>query len=391
MIFQHKINSDFISIYVHWPYCVSKCPYCDFNSHNIEAINEEDWIRAYQNEFNYFKSILDKKYVKSIFFGGGTPSLMPIKILEAILNSIANIAVIDDKTEITLEANPSSVEQSKFEDIAKLGINRISIGVQSFNDKSLQFLGRAHSSKEAIEALSVANKYFKKTSFDLIYAIPNQSLEDWKEELKSAAQYFNGHLSLYQLTIEKGTKFYKDYNNKYFALPEQNICEEMYLFTDEFLNQHNIRKYEISNYAKKEEECRHNLTYWNYDNYIGIGPGAHSRFSLENNEVYAIMMKNAPKAWLESNLTSLNGIQNSNILTKEEILTEILMMGLRLTEGIKLLKLEQLVGKNWYDLLDQKGVKMFTGLCYLEIDSYTIKLSEKGLLLHNYIVPRLIL
>ena len=390
MISQHEIDSDEISIYVHWPYCLSKCPYCDFNSHKIEEINEADWISAYKNEFEYFSEILKGKYIKSIFFGGGTPSLMPLSILDSILTRISELAIIDEHTEITLEANPSSVEQSKFQNIAKLGVNRISIGVQSFNDNNLKFLGRAHSSKEAIEAISVAQQYFSKTSFDLIYALPNQTLNDWQIELEYAMQYFAGHISLYQLTIEKGTKFYKDYQNKEFQLPDQSISEEMYIFTDSFLREKDIHKYEISNYSNRNKECRHNLCYWNYDNYIGVGPGAHSRLSFKNKETYAIMMKNNPKSWLESNLNSKNGIQNSTILTREELLTEIVMMGLRLSKGMNKFRVEKLIGNNWLSLLDQKSLKMFSSMGYLQTDSAAnMKLSDKGLLLHNYIVSRL--
>jgi putative oxygen-independent coproporphyrinogen III oxidase len=391
LVNSNELDSDYISIYVHWPYCVSKCPYCDFNSHQLEEIIEKDWIKAYNNEFHYFKDILQGKYVKSIFFGGGTPSLMPLSILESILNIISKIAIIDVNTEITLEANPSSVESEKFQSIANLGVNRISIGIQSFNDNSLKFLGRAHSSDEAKRALEIAKYHFKKTSFDLIYALPGQSLKDWETELNNAVLYSKDHISLYQLTIEKGTKFYKDYNNKEFTLPDQLISEDMYLFTDIFLKERNMYKYEISNYAALGQECKHNMAYWNYDNYLGIGPGAHSRISFKNGNSYAIMMKNKPNLWLDANLDLGNGIQNYALLTKEEIISEILMMGLRLRSGIDGSRVKKLTGQNWVDLLDSKAVKMFSGLGYFEYDNEKIKLTDKGLLLHNYIVPRLII
>ncbi len=389
MISQHKLTSNSISIYIHWPYCISKCPYCDFNSHKIEEIDIGSWIKAYQNEFTYFNDILDKKYIKSIFFGGGTPSLMPLEIVEAILNLISKIGVIDDNTEITLEANPSSVEQNKFHSIAKLGINRISIGIQSFKSSNLKFLGRAHSADESIKALEIARSHFNRVSFDLIYALPLQSLEDWRNELENASKYLTDHVSLYQLTIEKGTKFYKAYENKEFILPDQLVSEEMYLLTESFLSKRNLKKYEISNYAIEGFESMHNLSYWKYDNYLGIGPGAHSRLSFDNKETYSIMMKSMPSSWLKSNLELGNGIQNSSLLSKQEILNEILMMGLRLKSGIDFTKLKALVGENFFDFFDPKALKMFEAISYLHLDSNLIKLSDKGLLLHNYIVPRL--
>ena len=390
MIFQHNLNSEQISIYVHWPFCLSKCPYCDFNSHIVEQINIAQWIKAYKNEIDLFKDIFSHKYIKTIYFGGGTPSLMPIKVLDAILNQLSKIAIINDKTEITLEANPTSSEQRKFEAIQNAGINRISIGVQSFNEQNLQFLGRNHNGKESIQVIEMAKKIFPRISFDLIYALPQQKISQWQSELEQAMKYAAKHISLYQLTIEKGTKFYSSFKNKEFAMPKDNLASEMYDITNQYLAKHDLYQYEISNYASPGEESQHNLAYWKYNNYIGIGAGAHSRFTLDNNDTYALMMKHKPSHWLDSLLNNDSALQTQAILSKKDIVTEILMMGLRLTEGIRDAKLQQICAVSFKDILNHAKLEEYISLGYCNYNEGKFQLTGSGLKLHSYIVPRLL-
>ena len=369
---------------------MSKCPYCDFNSHLVEKINIENWIKAYEKEIDLFTDLLSKKYIKTIYFGGGTPSLMPIQVLNSILNQLSKIGRIDDKTEITLEANPTSSEQRKFQHIKEAGVNRISIGVQSFDEKNLQFLGRNHNVKESIKVIEMAKSLFPRMSFDLIYALPQQSISEWQRELEQAMYYAAKHISLYQLTIEKGTKFYTSFKNKEFSMPDDNLSSELYDITNEYLLQHNLHQYEVSNYASPGEESQHNLAYWKYDNYIGIGAGAHSRFTLDNNETHAIMMKNKPTHWLESLLKNDNALQTHTILPKQDIITEIIMMGLRLKEGISNTRLEDICSVSFDEILNHIELKKYVNLDHLHYSPSKLQLTASGLKLHNYIVARLL-
>ena len=259
-----------ISVYIHWPFCKSKCPYCDFNSHVRETIEIDKWNQAYLIEIENNRENLLEKNIVSIFFGGGTPSLMPSFIISNIIDKLSNVANINEKTEITFEANPTSVESQKFKEFALAGINRVSLGVQSFNEDDLKFLGREHSLTEALEAIEIAKKNFKRYSFDLIYALPNQTLKAWENELKSALKFADKHLSLYQLTIEKGTPFYGLYKKKKFTIPNENLAKDFYDSTQDIMNNLSLPAYEISNHAAMGEECRHNMAYWQYDEFIGI-------------------------------------------------------------------------------------------------------------------------
>ena len=264
-----------VSIYIHWPFCLSLCPYCDFNSHLSDSIDYAMWLHAYQTEIDYFANKIKGKSVRSIFFGGGTPSLMKPDIVAGIIQKIAGLAEISEFTEITMEANPTSYETQKFREFKVAGINRVSIGVQSFQQKGLEILGRKHSVREAICAIESAASLFDKYSFDLIYATPNQDLAQWQGELKFALSLAGGHISLYQLTIEKGTPFYRLFRDGKLPLPSNDIAANMYEWTSRYLQEQNYGRYEISNYATNGQECIHNLCYWNYDEYIGIGPRVH--------------------------------------------------------------------------------------------------------------------
>lgn len=384
-----EVKANDLSIYIHWPFCLSKCPYCDFNSHIANSIDDDNWLKSYEKEIEYFKDIIQNKYIKSIFFGGGTPSLMNPKIVEGIINKISGLARIDKQTEITLEANPTSFETEKFKAFKAVGINRVSIGVQSLREDDLKKLGRTHDSLQAIKTIESANKIFSRVSFDLIYARSSQKLKDWQQELKQAMELVTGHISLYQLTIEKGTPFYKLFHDGNLILPNSDMAAEMYEWTNDYLESQNYFRYEISNYAKKGQECVHNLTYWNYNDYLGIGPGAHSRIIENPSSVSAIMMWHKPEKWLEAVNNKNNGIQTNSKLTKQEIIEEILMMGLRLKNGINISALEQKIDAKLENILDISSLNHYQELDLIRLDE-NLYLTDKGLMLHSYIVPRLL-
>ncbi|HJD62739.1 MAG TPA: radical SAM family heme chaperone HemW [Rickettsia endosymbiont of Degeeriella rufa] len=388
-MFMKEVKANDLSIYIHWPFCLSKCPYCDFNSHIANSTDDDNWLKSYEKEIEYFKDIIQNKYIKSIFFGGGTPSLMNPKIVEGIINKISKLARIDKQTEITLEANPTSFETEKFKAFKAAGINRVSIGVQSLREDDLKKLGRTHDSLHAIKTIESANKIFSRVSFDLIYARSSQKLKDWQQELKQAMELVTGHISLYQLTIEKGTPFYKLFHDGNLILPNSDMAAEMYKWTNDYLESQNYFRYEISNYAKKGQECVHNLTYWNYNDYLGIGPGAHSRIIENPSSVSAIMMWHKPEKWLEAVNNKNNGIQTNSKLTKQEIIEEILMMGLRLKNGINISALEQKIDAKLENILDISSLNHYQELDLISLDE-NLYLTDKGLMLHSYIVPRLL-
>ena len=322
-----------IAVYIHWPFCKSKCPYCDFNSHVRDHIDLKKWNDAYLKDIDNNEEFLRDKKIVSIFFGGGTPSLMPSFIVSNVIDKLSKISKVDVETEITLEANPTSVESSKFKDFAKAGINRVSLGIQSLNANDLKFLGREHNVNEAIAAIEIAKENFARYSFDLIYALPKQNLKTWETELRGALKLAGDHLSLFQLTIEKVTPFYSLYQNKKFSLPSEELAKDFYILTQEIMSDRGLPAYEISNHAKLGQECRHNMIYWQYDDFLGIGPGAHGR--INNQAIHSIYH---PENWLNTVLEGKTPIQNSISLTLEEIICEILLMGLRLKKGINPIK-----------------------------------------------------
>lgn len=382
-----------ISLYIHWPFCLSLCPYCDFNSHIGANIDHKKWLKAYATEIEHFASIIKNKKVKSIFFGGGTPSLMQPFVVEGIIDKISSLGQISETCEITLEANPTSFETGKFKQFKTAGVNRVSLGVQSFDPASLTMLGRKHSAKEAIKAIEEASKIFNRYSFDLIYARPKQDLASWQEELKFALTLTSGHISLYQLTIEKGTPFFNLHRANKLQLPANDLAANLYEWTNHFLASHGYNRYEISNYAHIGEECVHNLCYWNYDEYIGIGPGAHSRLhkkAQSGMDVSAIMMYHKPDKWLESVTNRGNGIQTNLTLARSEVIEELIMMGSRLEKGIDEQSLQRLLNASFKDVLNQEILKHYVDNGFVLFDNNVLRLSDSGLLLHNYLVPRMI-
>jgi putative oxygen-independent coproporphyrinogen III oxidase len=379
-----------VSIYIHWPFCLSLCPYCDFNSHLSNEINHDSWLEAYKKEIDYFADKIKGRVIKSIFFGGGTPSLMKSKTVFGIIQKLASLAEISTSTEITLEANPTSYETEKFREFKAAGINRVSIGVQSFQQKNLEILGRKHSAKEAISAIESASNLFDRYSFDLIYAIPEQNLAQWKQEVEFALSLAGGHISLYQLTIEKGTPFYQLFKSGKMPLPSNDLAATMYEWTSDYLQEHKYKRYEISNYAVQGQECVHNLCYWNYNEYIGIGPGAHSRLH-EKNSIKAVMMIHKPEKWLQSVAENGHGILNNVSLAKQEIVEEMFMMGTRLELGISEKKFYQITKNKFLDSLNFKTIEYYMQQGLVDIQNGYLALTDRGLMLHNYLVPRMLL
>jgi putative oxygen-independent coproporphyrinogen III oxidase len=323
-----------ISVYIHWPYCEKKCPYCDFNSHVREEIDHAEIIPYYEREIQSCAEILRGKQISSVFFGGGTPSLAEPIFIERCLRALGQVADLPADVEITLEANPSSSEAAKFKAFKLAGINRLSIGVQSFDDQELEFLGRLHDSKQAYKALEAAAKYFDRYSFDLIYALPEQTPIKWQKQLKDAIGFARGHMSLYQLTIEKGTKFFSLFKSGKFRELDADVAAQMYMDTEDIMNLHNMPAYEVSNYATPGQESVHNLNYWHYGEYLGIGPGAHSRFA-HNGKLYEMVMIYNPEKWQKTVENFGVGIHSKEIIPISTAYEEALMMRLRLVTGVQ--------------------------------------------------------
>jgi putative oxygen-independent coproporphyrinogen III oxidase len=321
-------------VYVHWPFCLSKCPYCDFNSHvRHAAIDEERFARAFAREVETTSARVRGREVSSIFLGGGTPSLMQPKTVGAILDAIGRHWDVTRDAEVTLEANPTSVEAARFAGYRAAGVNRVSLGVQALDDASLRQLGRLHSAREALDAVAIARKAFARYSFDLIYARPDQTPDVWAGELELAIREAAEHLSLYQLTIEEGTPFFGLHAAGKLKTPDEALARALYDVTQEVCDRHDLPAYEISNHARRGAECRHNLVYWRGDEYAGIGPGAHGRLDI-NGRRHATATEKRPEAWLMRVEANGHGIVTDDVLTSAERADEFLLMGLRLAEGI---------------------------------------------------------
>ena len=321
-------------VYVHWPFCLSKCPYCDFNSHvRHAAIDEERFARAFAREIETTAARTGGRTVTSIFLGGGTPSLMQPYTVGAVLDAIGKHWRVADNVEVTLEANPTSVEATRFRGYRTAGVNRVSLGVQALDDASLKALGRLHSAREALDAVAIARTAFDRYSFDLIYARPDQTPQMWSDELKLAISEAAEHLSLYQLTIEEGTPFFGLHAAGKLKTPDEAMARALYDVTQEVCGTHGLPAYEISNHARLGAECQHNLVYWRGDEYAGIGPGAHGRLDVDGGR-YATATEKRPEAWLMRVEANGHGVVSDERLNSEERADEFLLMGLRLAEGI---------------------------------------------------------
>jgi putative oxygen-independent coproporphyrinogen III oxidase len=337
-----------LAVYVHWPFCRSKCPYCDFNSHVRDGINEARWRAAYVREIDRSADETGPRTVTSIFFGGGTPSLMDPATAAAVIGRVAARWTLAPDAEITLEANPTSVEAERFAGFRAAGVNRVSLGVQALNDADLARLGRRHSADEAMAAVRLAASVFERFTFDLIYARPGQTVAAWEAELARALSFGAGHLSLYQLTIEEGTAFHPLHARGELVLPDEDTGGLMYERTQAILEGAGLPAYEISNHARPGQESRHNLTYWRYGDYVGIGPGAHGRLTLGGVK-HATRAHRAPEIWLERAEAGC-GSEPPEPLNAEARATECLMMGLRLAEGVPRARLAAECGMDIADI-----------------------------------------
>jgi len=366
-----------IAVYVHWPFCKSKCPYCDFNSHVRAAIDEMRWRNALLSELDHYARLTQGRSVGSIFFGGGTPSLMDPETVAAVLGRIERLWPQDSDCEVTLEANPTSVEAQRFRALAEAGVNRVSLGVQSLDDAALRFLGRGHDAREAKAAVGTAAKHFGRYSFDLIYARPGQTAADWEAELNEALALAGEHLSVYQLTIEPGTAFAAAHARRDFTLPDEDAAGALYEITQERLAAAGLPAYEISNHARPGAECRHNLVYWRYGDYVGVGPGAHGRLTIEGNK-HATRQHRAPETWLDAVERQGHGTEETTALSAKDRLEELLMMGLRLAEGVPLARIRAETGKTFEEALDGDAIAELVAGGFLTVDAARIAATAAG-------------
>ena len=338
-------SSDAFGIYVHWPFCKAKCPYCDFNSHvRHQPVDALSFARALGAELAWFAGRTKGRKVTSIFFGGGTPSLMPPQAVGHVLDTIAGLWSVSPDVETTLEANPTSIEAENFRGYRAAGVNRVSVGVQALNDQDLKALGRQHSADEALAAFRLAAKVFPRVSFDMIYARPGQTVEQWRGELSRALAEQQGHMSLYQLTIEPGTAYFDLHERGSLVTPTDDRAADLYDLTQELTEKAGLPAYEVSNHAAPGQESRHNLLYWRYGEYAGVGPGAHSRLADGGNRL-ALIAEKHPETWRELVASQGHGIVSETTVLPPDQASEYLLMGLRIGEGIDLDRYAALAGR----------------------------------------------
>ena len=362
------------ALYIHWPFCLSKCPYCDFNSHVREGIDIARWREALLADLRHEAEIAAGEPLESVFFGGGTPSLMPPALVAELLAEAERLWGFARDIEITLEANPSSVEAANFAALAVAGVNRVSLGLQALDDETLRFLGRLHGAAEGLAALQTAQKAFERVSFDLIYARPGQSAEHWASELETALGFGTGHLSLYQLTIEPGTRFATDVRQGAFAPLDDDQAADLFALTREMTAAAGLPAYEVSNHARPGEESRHNLAYWRYQDYVGIGPGAHGR-----RHGVATLRHKKPENWLAAVAGRGSGLKEERPLGAREQASEALLMGLRLDEGVDLAALSARFAIPASELIDRKKLALHESLGLARSDGSRIGVTPQGM------------
>jgi oxygen-independent coproporphyrinogen-3 oxidase len=372
-------------IYAHWPFCRAKCPYCDFNSHvRHGGIDEGRFLSAYLTELRHFGALAPERSVTSIFFGGGTPSLMRPATVSAIIDAVDEHWYLESDAEITLEANPTSVEAENFAGYRTAGVNRLSLGVQALDDESLKALGRQHSAAEALDALALAKRHFDRVSFDLIYVRQGQTVKAWEAELSRALDHAADHLSLYQLTLEEGTPFAARYAAGTLRIPDVARARALYQLTQELCDAAGLPGYEVSNHARPGSESRHNLLYWRGHDYAGIGPGAHSRITVDGAK-RAISAIKSPEGWLAEVEIRGHGLVSDEVLSAREAAEEYLLMGLRLSEGIDLGRLASLNGQR----LNNDRVRALAGDGLLKRDGDRLAATPKGRLVLNRLILEL--
>jgi oxygen-independent coproporphyrinogen-3 oxidase len=372
-----------LALYVHWPFCVSKCPYCDFNSHVRAEVDQAAWRDALLADLAHEARALPGRRLGSIFFGGGTPSLMPPTTVAAVVEAATRVWAPAGDLEVTLEANPSSVEAARFADLAAAGVNRVSLGLQALDDDALRFLGRAHDVAEGLAALDTAQAAFARVSFDLITARPDQSLAAWEAELSRALAFGTEHLSLYQLTIEPGTRFFTEAAAGRLTIPDDDHAADLFEATRVLTERAGLPAYEVSNHARPGAESRHNLAYWRYRDYAGIGPGAHGR-----RDALATFRRKKPENWLAAVARNGHGIEREDPLASEERASEALLMGLRLSEGVNLAAIARMAGMEVAAIVDEAAIAALPGLIVRAGDRLTV--TPEGMLLLDAILPRVV-
>ena len=380
-----------LGLYVHWPFCVSKCPYCDFNSHIQKDLDIKRWRLAYISELRwmaekYKQNANQPAVLYSVFFGGGTPTLMPTCIIEKILDTLEELFIIYPEIEITAEANPSSTEIENLSAFKSLGVNRLSLGAQSLNQNTLNFLERGHNIRDIYSALDVASGLFDQVSADFIYGIPDQSKETWKAELNQILKLGLSHISAYQLTIEPGTQFFTRSKKGETLTCDDKVMSDLYTLTNDVLTNYGYETYEISNYAKPNAQCQHNLLYWNAQDWIGVGPGAHGRFSISENRRWYSQIRRSPDGWLSAVQKNLHGVEIQDEDDEPEFAKEIILMGLRLSSGIYLpewlFRNTKFLNLNWLKQFEEDGL--------IAIEDNHIRVTENGRLHLNSIIYKLL-
>ncbi len=379
----NKRLTDPLALYIHWPFCVSKCPYCDFNSHVRDHVDQAAWATALLTDLAYEASLTRGRTLGSIFFGGGTPSLMPPATVAALIDAAATHWSIADDCEVTLEANPSSVEAARFADLSRAGINRSSIGLQALDNDALRFLGRAHDVDEGLAALDTAQAHFARVSIDLIYARPFQSPDAWAEELDHALRLGTDHLSLYQLTIEPGTRFATLVEQRKLRPLDNDTAANLFDATRATMAARGLPAYEISNHARTGAQSRHNLAYWRCSDYVGIGPGAHGRRGA-----IATIRHKKPENWIAAITRNGHGAQTETPLTGKERATEALLMGLRLNEGVDLAHIRMTTGVA--EPVDDAAIRRLSQHGLLTLDRDRLIVSERGMIVLDSILAEIV-
>ena len=381
-------TADGAGLYVHWPFCVSKCPYCDFNSHVADRIDERAWRDALISELDHYAAATEYRALNTVFFGGGTPSLMPPQTAGAILDAAARNWSLSPDLEATLEANPSSAEAGKFGGFRTAGINRVSIGAQSFDDDALRFLGRMHDGADARRAVELAAREFDRYSFDMIYALPGHRPTEWRRQLQDALTLAGDHLSLYQLTVEKGTPFFAARRRGTFSLPDDDLAVELLEIADSETRKAGYPAYEVSNHAGPGGECRHNLACWRGEDYIGIGPGAHGRVRIAGRRCATDQIPE-PSAWLDAVRRNGHGTRNAVPLNRTERIEELLITGLRLVSGIDREAFRRAGGREPEELLDMDKVSAIAREGLLRLDGRGLRARRAGRLRLNALIAAL--
>ena len=368
--------SEPLAVYIHWPFCRSKCPYCDFNSHVRDSVDAVRWTRGLLADLDHHAELAPGRAVSSVFFGGGTPSLMPPETVAALLDRVRSRWPVAPDVEVTLEANPNSSEAARFRALAAAGVNRLSLGVQALDPVALRLLGRLHDREEAIAAIEHAGASFPRFSFDLIYARPGQNAAAWRRELDEALVIAGEHLSLYQLSIEPGTAFATLARRGDIVLPEEETAAALFEMTQDRLDAHGLPAYEISNHARPGAECRHNLAYWRYQDYVGIGPGAHGRLTRGGTK-FATRQRRLPESWLAAVEATGTGLEETTEIGWDTAIEEMLMMGLRLIEGVALFRLEQVAGQGVESLFGSNLTPLIEG-GFLNLDTQRLAGTAAG-------------